>query len=299
MRTTNAQTLAIARQAMDSNFQRIARTQVQTATGQKHLLPSDDPVATLRMLRLSSEQTALEQHQKNITVVSVGLKAQEHSLTSTSDAFKEMRTHLLWAKNGANSPKDLAAMAGPLQSLERMAFDYANAREDGSYLLSGTASDKPALSFDANATPPYSVTGNDQHRSVPVGDGMLVDGNVTASSVYGSGVELLNALHALNAQLNAPTAAVSAALDDVLGKLDSTHDRLLGSLTELGARQNTLQLLADHHANISTLNSHTLEALGSFDLADGRLKMDNYLMATQFSLSAWKSISALSLFDQM
>jgi len=150
MRITNSQITSLMHNSMNSSSAELGKLMQQMATGKRILLPSDDPIASVRVLRVEREEASLEQFRKNIANVSGSLSTQEANLKSTSDAMLNVRDLLLWAANGSNTSEDLAAMAGELSIIEDTIFSFANVRdEEGRYLFSGTLSDTPALGFDA------------------------------------------------------------------------------------------------------------------------------------------------------
>lgn len=143
-------------------------------------------------MRIEREQASLEQYNLNIGRVSDNLMVQETYLKSGSDAMLGVRDLLLWAGNDSNSGEDLSAIADEMSSLEQSIMSYFNAKDEaGNYLFSGTLSNTPAVTLTRPAAP-YSVTGNDQHRQAVVGNGVMIDDNVTARDILGPNADLLN-----------------------------------------------------------------------------------------------------------
>ncbi|HBZ95804.1 flagellar hook-associated protein FlgL [Pseudomonas sp. UBA7530] len=302
MRITNSQITSMMHSSMNASSAELGKLMQQMATGKRILLPSDDPVASVRVLRVEREEASLEQFRKNIANVSGSLSTQEANLKSTSDAMLNVRDLLLWAANGSNASEDLAAMAGELSIIEDTIFSFANVRdEEGRYLFSGTLSDTPALAFDA-ATQTYSVTGNDKHRQAAVANGVLVDENVTAASVFGAGVDVLNELRGLintlqDPALDATDPAVRQQIVDTLGALDEAHGRVMGSVTELGGRQNALTLLTDSNEDVSLVNQKIEGELSKLDYAGATIDLNNYQLALGATQKTYLKINEMSLFS--
>jgi|SRR5690554_3040023 len=300
MRITNAQITAMMHNSMNGSSAELAKLMQQLATNKRMLLPSDDPISSVRVLRIQREEASLEQYRKNIANVSGSLSTQEVNLKSTSDAMLNVRDLLLWAANGSNTNESLAAMAGELEIIEQTIFSFANVRdEEGRYLFSGTLSDKPAVSFDETMQT-YTVEGNDKHRQAAVANGVLVDENVTALSVFGPNMDMLNSLHGLIAQLKDPNLDVSAARADILATidlLDTTHASLLGTITELGGRQNTLTLLNNSNDDVSLVNQKIEGELSKLDYAGATIDLQNYQLALQATQKTYLKINDLSLFN--
>jgi flagellar hook-associated protein 3 FlgL len=266
------------------------------------LLPSDDPIASVRVMRVQREEASLEQYRKNIDNVSGSLSTQEANLKSISDAMLSVRDRLIWAANGANTSEDLAAIAGELDNLEQTLFSAANVRdEEGRYLFSGTLSDTQALSYDS-VTETYSVTGNDKYRQAAVANGVLVEENVTAMNIFGAGANMLNDLHALvttlkDPALDATNPAVGTQIRATIDQLDITQGKLLGNITELGGRQNTLALLSSSNDDVSLVNQKIEGELSSLDYAGATIDLNNYQLALQATQKTYLKINQLSLFS--
>lgn len=302
MRITNSQITSTMHNSMNASSAELGKLMQQMATGKRILLPSDDPIASVRVLRVQREEASLEQFRKNIANVSGSLSTQEANLKSTSDAMLNVRDLLLWAANGSNTSEDLSAMAGELSIIEDTIFSFANVRdEEGRYLFSGTLSDTPALSFDT-ATQSYSLSGNDKHRQAAVANGVLVDENVTAASVYGAGVDMLNQLRGLintlqDPALDATDPAVRQQIVATLEALDDTHGRVLGSVTELGGRQNALSLLKDSNEDVSLVNQKIEGELSQLDYAGATIDLNNYQLALGATQKTYLKINQMSLFS--
>ena len=302
MRITNSQITSLMHNSMNTSSAELGKLVQQMATSKRILLPSDDPIASVRVLRVQREEASLEQFRKNIANVSGSLSTQEANLKSTSDAMLNVRDLLLWAANGSNTSEDLSAMAGELSIIEDTIFSFANVRdEEGRYLFSGTLSDTPALGFDA-ATQTYSITGNDKHRQAAVANGVLVDENVTAASVFGAGVGMLNELRGLintlqDPALDATDPAVRQQVVDTLGALDDAHGRVMGSITDLGGRQNALTLLTDSNEDVSLVNQKIEGELSQLDYAGATIDLNNYQLALGATQKTYLKINEMSLFS--
>ncbi|UPQ83014.1 flagellar hook-associated protein FlgL [Pseudomonas knackmussii] len=299
MRISNAQLTAMMHGSMNTSSEKLGKLMQQMATGERMLLPSDDPISAVRVLRIQREEATLTQYRTNIANVSGNLSKQEANLKAASDTMLNVRDMLLWAANGSNTSEDLAAIANELGTLEKTILSFANVRdEEGRYLFSGTLSDRPAISFDA-ATETYSLTGNDQYRQAAVANGVLVDENVTAAQVFGAGADMLNQLHALVKNLADPAIDAGAQINATLASLDATHGRLLGAVTELGGRQNTLTLLSSSNEDVSLVNQKIEGELSQLDYAGASIDLNNYQLSLQATQKTYLKINGLSLFGML
>lgn len=304
MRISNAQITAMMHGSMNTSSEKLGKLMQQMATGERMLLPSDDPISAVRVLRIQREEATLTQYRTNIANVSGNLSKQEANLKAASDTMLNVRDLLLWAANGSNTSEDLAAIANEMGNLERTILSFANVRdEEGRYLFSGTLSDRPAITFD-DATQSYQLTGNDQYRQAAVANGVLVEENVTAAQVFGAGVGMLNDLNALVKLLAAPALdandpAVRASITATLNSLDKTHGDLLGAVSELGGRQNTLTLLSNSNEDVSLVNKKIEGELSQLDYATASIDLNNYQLSLQATQKTYLKINGLSLFGML
>ncbi len=304
MRISNAQLTAMMHGSMNTSSEKLGKLMQQMATGERMLLPSDDPISAVRVLRIQREEATLTQYRTNIANVSGNLSKQEANLKAASDTMLNVRDLLLWAANGSNTSEDLAAIANEMGNLERTILSFANVRdEEGRYLFSGTLSDRPAITFDA-ATQSYQLTGNDQYRQAAVANGVLVEENVTAAQVFGGGVGMLNDLNALvkmlaDPALDANDPAVQASISATLNSLDATHGDLLGAVSELGGRQNTLTLLSSSNEDVSLVNQKIDGELSQLDYATASIDLNNYQLSLQATQKTYLKINGLSLFGML
>jgi flagellar hook-associated protein 3 FlgL len=299
MRISNAQITAMMHGSMNTSSEKLGKLMQQMATGERMLMPSDDPISAVRVLRIQREEATLSQYRTNIANVSGNLSKQEANLKAASDTMLNVRDMLLWAANGSNTPEDLAAIANELGTLEKTILSFANVRdEEGRYLFSGTLSDRPAITFD-EATETYNLTGNDQYRQAAVANGVLVEENVTAAQVFGADADMLNQLHALVKNLADPAVDASAQIKATLASLDATHNQLLGSVTELGGRQNTLTLLSSSNEDVSLVNQKIEGELSQLDYAGASIDLNNYQLSLQATQKTYLKINGLSLFGML
>lgn len=306
MRITQAQMNAIMHSSLGQNAAATGKLMQQMATGKRIIVPSDDPIASVRLLRIAREEANLTQYQHNIDSLSGRLSAAEANLQAGSDTLLEIRDLLLWAANrGANSDEDLGSMAAELLTLEETFVSYLNVRdEEGRYYFSGTRTQQAAISIgDLTTATPYGIVGNDAYRKVAVANDVFIEDNVTAHQVLGGNANFLNRLHELaQLMLNDPGnigVAPRPDIGEVIGSLDKTLASLSGQITELGGRQNTLALLKDSQADVSLANQKIEGELMSLDYAKASLDLTNYQVALQATQKSYLKLHTLNLFDLM
>lgn len=304
MRITNAQTTAIMHGAMNNNAAKLGHLMQQMASSERIVQPSDDPIASVRLLRLQREEASLAQFQSNMGALSSSLSIQEANLKAASDTMLNLQDLMLWAANDANASEDIAAIGAEMASIEQTLVSFLNVRdEEGRYLFAGTKSDTPSVTFDAGLDK-YVATGNDKHRQAAVANGVLVDENVTAKEIFGDDLSFLNQLHDMVVRLQDPTLdpgspATKQQIRDTLTALDLTHGKLLGSVSELGGRQNILSMLKESNTDVSLVNQKIEGELSQLDYAGASIDLNQYMLALQATQQTYLKINQMSLFSQL
>lgn len=293
---TMGQTLAAAQARLEHVMQ-------QMATGQRVLLPSDDPVTTVRLSRMAREQAALDQYRDNIGALSVRLTQNETALDSTVQDMLQVRDLLVWASDGTNSAEDLNSMAGALVSLRDSLYYTANSRDqEGRYLFSGTLSETAAVARDDTlaAGSRYSFTGNEEKQQVLVGNNITQAANVSVPEL----AVLLNRLDLVIEHLQSPTLdvnapAVRAALKDALGGTDVAMNGITAKIAGLGGSQNILSTLDDTHGNVSVAAGQARITLSQLDYGEAAIRLSGYTTALQATQKAYVRVAGLSLFAEL
>lgn len=301
MRIASTQYHTTMNTALQTASARLENVMQQMASGQRLLQPSDDPVTSVRLSRLTREEAAIDQYRINIAALKTRLQLNESHLTSMSKDMLQARDLLVWAADGGNTPMDANAMAGSLRSLRDSLFYTANIKDqEGHYLFSGTLADTATIIYDA--TQPlgsrYSFAGNDGVQQVMVGNGITQSANVGLRGLE----DLLNRLDETAVELAKPGAdvngpALRSLLTATIDGLDTTLGSVSAKITGLGGEQNILQTLDDNHANVSLSNKKALIDLGQLDYGDAAVKLNGYTSALQATQKAYGKVSALSLFD--
>lgn len=301
MRIASTQYQATMVNALQNANARLSNVMEQMASGQRMLLPSDDPVATLRLSRLNREEAALNQYRDNIGALSTRLTQNETALGGMVQDMLGARDLLLWAGNGGNTPADLSAMAGSLSALRDSLLYSSNQRDqEGHYLFSGTASDTATVSYNATAAvgTRYSFTGNTGTQQVVVGEGVTQSANSTLPGM----AQLLNWLDSAVATLQTPGVDVSnpatrLSLTTALNGLDTTLSDVNGQIAALGGARNILDTLDTNHSNVSVSNQQAMLSLSQLDYGEAATRLSGFTTAVQATQKAYAKVSSLSLFD--
>jgi flagellar hook-associated protein 3 FlgL len=301
MRIATSQYQANINLSLQLNQDRLSKLTEQMASGQRIMVPSDDPVDSVRLSRLEREESSVKQYRDNIAAVKIRLSKNEGYLTSMVDDMISGRDQLVWASDGGNAPQDLNAMVTPLVALRDSLFYTANTvDQEGRYIFSGTLTGTPPIKYDP--TQPvgsrYTYQGNTNPQNVVVGNGITQVGNENVAGLE----TLLNQMDQSIATLGAPGAsannpAVRAVLKANLDGFDTALDLVNGKIAVMGGSQNILSTLDANHANVSLSNQTAITDIGQLDMGKAAVDLNGYQTALQATYKAYSKIGNLSLFS--
>jgi flagellar hook-associated protein 3 FlgL len=300
MRIATSQYQTTMNISLQQNQERISYVNQQMSTRQRILLPSDDPVDTVRMSRLRREESSVSQYRDNIGALKIRLTKNEAYMTSMVNDMIQGRDLLVWSSDGGNAPSDLAAMVQPLTALRESLFYTANTiDQEGRYVFSGTQTATQPIAYDATAPAGsrYSYAGNTNDQNVVVGNGItqIANGNML-------GIEtMLNQLDLSIATLGTPgvTAndpATRAVLSANLDGLDTALNLISGKIAVLGGSQVILNTLDENHSNVSLSNQMALTDIAELDYGFAATELNGYTSALEATYKAYSKIGNLSLF---
>jgi len=301
MRIATAQYQSTMNQSLQNNQERLSYILRQLDSQKRILLPSDDPVDSVRLSRLAREESSVGQYRSNISSLQLRLTKSEGYLSNMVTEMIPGRDQLVWALDGANTPDDLKAMIAPLESLRDSLFFSANTiDEEGNYLFAGTESKTAPLVRDQTlpAGSRYSFAANTNAQLVVVGNGLTQPANENLDGLQ----KLLNHLDATIEAMNTTGAtpndpAVRAILTAALDGLDDAQALVSSKVADLGGRQNIIKTLDDNHANISLSNKMAITDIGALDVGIAATELNGYSTALQATYKAYAKIGNLSLFN--
>ncbi len=288
---------------------RLEHVITQMATGQRVVLPSDDPVAATRINQLNSQQSAIEQYQSNIKAVSATLSQQESILDGVNNSMLAIRDDLLQAANGTTTPETLASLGQEIASLTQSMMASLNYQDgQGHYLFGGTKNAVPPVSYDdtnGDGEPDeYIYHGNGEHRTATVASGIEMETNVTASEMFGTDLNVFNTLGDLATELQAPDVdpadpQVQSDITHAIETIDAASTSLNAAIASLGERQNTLTMLSDAQTSVADTNSILIGQLGDLDYGPATVTFTGLQVAMEATMKTYAKVSELSLFNAL
>jgi flagellar hook-associated protein 3 FlgL len=278
----------------------------QMYTGEKITKPSDDPIASMKLMGLEKTQAEIGQYKTNDENVKSGYQLYETHIESVVEGLQSTNELLLWGLNGTMSKEDRSGIVIELESLRAsMASNFNAKNSQGSYMFSGTATDqKPyTLAPDGNVTTVAAdgtVTANpevnDSTRETAIGDGIAMQNNMTLEDVDANNIFMM---------LN--TAIKELGADDPdLSLLREAHDSSLASLGKVSSSQayagsqiNNIDRMLGTHSDTELFAAKLTGDLNALSYDEASLKLNDFMTSLEATQKTFAQISSLSLFNQL
>lgn len=301
MRIATSQYQSTMTQSLQLNQDRISYVTRQLASNQRILMPSDDPVDSVRLTRLQREEATVQQYRDNIAALKLRMSKSESYLTNMHGEMNEGRDLIVWTLNGGNTTEDLQSMLSSLETLrESLMFTGNTIDQEGNYLFAGTTTRTAPFVYDA-AEPSgsrYKYVGNTNPQLVVVGNGVTQAANENLKGLE----KLLNQLDATIDVLSQPGVtledpAVRSIVKDNLTGFDEAMTLVMSKVGSLGGNQNIIEAIDANHANVSLTNRMAINDIGQLDVAVAATELTGYTSALQATYKAYSRISGMSLFQ--
>ncbi len=153
MRISSNQVFNIANNSISQANEAIIKTQEQLSTGKRVLNPSDDPVASTKILSIGKELADVEQFRRNIDAAKNNLVLEESVLSGVTNIILRMQELAVQAGNSATlSESEYTALSNEVDSrLEELTNLLNSQNANGDYIFGGYKSSTEPFSGDLNS----------------------------------------------------------------------------------------------------------------------------------------------------
>ncbi|NMO50204.1 flagellar hook protein [Actinoplanes sp. TBRC 11911] len=277
---------------LQRGMQRGQKIQQQISSGKAISRPSDSPTGTVTSLQLRGEVRATQQYSRNADDGMGWLGVIQDNLQDASTSVIRARDLTVQALNStAGTPEAREAFAYEIDNIKASLIDQANAKYLNRPVFGGTTAG--GIAYDK--TGEYVGDGNGTTRSI--GPNARVRIETTGPEAFGatgSDTQLFTVLTNLSKAIRDND---SSALDSGLGKLDTAHDLLKTTLSDVGARYNRVtqmkQSAEDHLLSVSS----QLSDIEDVDLPKAIMELQIQQTSYQAALAATAKVIQPSLID--
>jgi len=216
---------------LSDNMERLDKFNRQLSTGKKFNLPSQDPTGVARSMRLEETIGDNKQYNDNIDQALTWMQTTEDGLKNAGKILQRTRELAVYGANDSLSDTDRKAIADEVKALKKNLAAVANTKYNDKYIFSGQ---KTLIKPYPTASSAYQGDTNKIVREIDQG----VEMNVNVNGDFFEGI--LNEMQNLINDLN--TGNTSNISNTRLGNIDQDLDKVIRLRSEIGAKQNRLEL---------------------------------------------------------
>jgi flagellar hook-associated protein 3 FlgL len=305
--------------AMLDQQDKLSNTELQLATGNRLLSPSDDPTAAARILDLNRQIETVNQYQRNIEQTTARLNLEDATLDGAGNLLQRVRELTVQAANDTYDPVNRTAIAYEIEQLRDELLGLANTRDaNGEYIFSGYLGDTPAFTESGGAV---SYTGDQGQRMIRISFGRQIADGDNGYEVFGrieasldsdgdGAVEPLrnvfDTLDLLVGALNGtayPSPGSGNPAEDAneihnyLTELDAVMVNVLDVRARVGARINAAEEQERVNEDFLVVMETSRSEEKDLDYAEAVSRFQQQLTALQASQQSFARIQDLSLFN--
>jgi flagellar hook-associated protein 3 FlgL len=255
MRVTTSQAQRSQLEYIQSNLQRLVKSQDQAATGKRFQRGSEDPAATADVLRADGTLASYAQYTRN-TELAIGRADAEDRVLNNVQLITERARELASQQSGSTADAATRLIAKTeVDQLIDAAVGLGNTRYDNGYLLGGTRSAQVPMANTPNSTPPYTTAttapGNPQFE---IASGQLSAPNHNAHEIFVD-TNVMVALRDLSTALGANNRYETIRLERAEATVDTKARRsMLYDIDLSEAAANFAQAQSAYQAALSAAN---------------------------------------------
>ncbi len=174
MRISTIQIFNIANRSMADANEAMIKTQEQLSTGRRVLHPSDDPVASTKIMQLTDELASIKQYQNNIDIAQNNLTVEEFVLDSVNNLIQRMQELGVQAGNTATmGVNEYRALASEVDSRLDELQDLLNTRNaNGDYIFGGFQS--TAEPFTGSSQSGFRYNGDEGQQFIKIANNTTI-----------------------------------------------------------------------------------------------------------------------------
>jgi flagellar hook-associated protein 3 FlgL len=281
------------------------RIQTQLATGKKLLAPSDDPVATGRLARMSIAQADQNQYAQNLKLAGSLLAQSDSTLESISNNLKRANELAIRAGNETLSAENRAAIAAELDAMLEDMLSLANTTDVRGNALFGGSADGPAYVRGTNGA--IGFAGQGEAPPVPIGAGVTVAATDSGQRLFegftvgGAPSDLFKVVGDLAAALKPGGSADSTALRASLARANEgiakAAEKIDTGRSSIGARAARLEIEGDRLAQAAIDNEIERGEIEGVNVEAAVVELQKTMLALEATQASFSKLSQLSLFD--
>jgi flagellar hook-associated protein 3 FlgL len=284
-----------------------AKLQEQIATGKRISTPSEDPVASAMLARLSIKTADQAQYASNVKLAQSLLGQSDTALDTISTNLQRVQELLISAGSDTLNDDNRAAISVELRAILDNLIAVANTTDLRGAPLFGGSGPGPAYSIAGDGS--VSFAGEGEAPPIPIGGGVSVRatdsgerifGNIQAGATTKDMFKLVGDLaNALAPGGSASPAARKQALADAGDGLAKLSERITTARASVGARGARVEIESERLAQAGIDDEIERSGIEGTDIQSAVTDLQKTLLALQATQASFSKLSQMSLFDYL
>lgn len=159
MRITNKMMTNNMMNNINKNKLGMTNLEQQYSTGKKIQRPSDDPIVTVRALKLRTNLSELKQYnEKNIPDAKSWMDVTESALTTVNEVLKQVNTYCVQGSTDTLTGSDRSSIAANLEQMKEQIYQEGNTNYAGRYVFTGYKTDSSLIFTEDAENLSYNIT---------------------------------------------------------------------------------------------------------------------------------------------
>jgi flagellar hook-associated protein 3 FlgL len=282
MRVTQSMLSNNSLKNLSNSYSRLGKLQDQLSTGKKITRPSDDPVVAMKGMGYRTDLNRIEQYQRNIGEVKNWIDSTDDALDKGIQALQKIRELVVQASNGTLEGNQRKYIADEIVQLKEHLINVGDTQIGGKYIFNGTATTQA----------PSSGGFQDGVIELEVFQGIKLQVNTSGKQLFEDSnlmTDLDNLINDLNANSN--------NINNYLNIVDKHIDNFLTSRSNIGARQNRVELMEDRLSSQEVFSSRILSDNEDIDIEKVIIEMTTQESVHRAALGIGARIMQPTLLD--
>ncbi len=274
----------------------MAKAMQEISSGQRQILPSEDPLGSASLAKLESSVGRLEQYQRNADAADSRLAQTENALQGVVETLQRAREVAIQFNNGSYDETTREPLRAEFGALRDQLLSLLNTQDErGDYIFSGTQATTAPYTYDSAATPPayvFAPPAGTPSINIEIAPGQQVQVGWVADGF----AAVLNALDTLSQSPPAGPTTVDAPTFDTLVNATDTATLMRG---EVGSNMQAVELARQSNDSELYIYTQTLSTLRDTDYAAAVTELNKQTLLLQASQSTLTKVQGLSLFNMI
>lgn len=278
---------------LSNSYNRMGKLQDQLSTQKKFTKPSDDPVSAMMGMNYRTDLNRIKQYTRNIGEVKNWVDSTDDALDKGILALQRIRELTVQASNGTLEGDQRDAIAEEVKQLKEHLINIGDTQVGGKYIFNGTKTNQRPSIDPATGQPIDPPAYSSGTIELEVFSGIKIPVNMEGGSLFGDMFSSNGSIPKLIKALEDDEPGIG----DFLGQLDENIDQFLAARSQVGAKQNRVELMEDRLSQQEVFSTRILSDNEDVDVEKVIMELTTQESVHRAALSVGSRIIQPTLVD--